>query len=126
MSHFVFRCIAMACSALAATAFAQQTPPPAARPTSQDAAPSSSYRSAWSGYRPFADEKVVSWKDANDEVRRIGGWRAYLRESQSGQPSGSEGVARTTPATKDSANEPSSDSGAAQRDGSHNASKESR
>jgi hypothetical protein len=126
MPHLVFRCLAMACVALAATAFAQQTPAPAARPSAQDAAPSSVYRSAWSGYRPFADEKVISWKDANDEVRRIGGWRAYLRESQSGQPSGSEGAARTAPASKDSAKEPSSDSGAAQRQSSHNASKESR
>jgi hypothetical protein len=82
MPHFVFRCIAMACAALAATAVAQQTPPRAARASAQDAAPSSVYRSAWSGYRPFADEKVISWKDANDEVGRIGGWRTYLRESQ--------------------------------------------
>ena len=126
MPHFVFRCIAMVCAALAATAFAQQTPPPAARPTAQDAAPSSVYRSAWSGYRPFSDEKVISWKDANDEVRRIGGWRAYLRESQSGQPSGSDGAVRTAPATKDYVKEPSSSLGAAQRQGSHDTSKESR
>ncbi len=126
MPPFVFGCLGMVCLVHGATAFAQQTPPPAARPTAQDAAPSSVYRSAWSGYRPFADEKVISWKDANDEVRRIGGWRAYLRESQSGQPSGSEGAARTAPATKDSAKEPSTESGAAQRDGSHSASKESK
>ncbi len=126
MPPFVFHSLATACSALAATAFAQQAPAPAARPPAADAMPSSVYRSAWSGYRPFADEKVISWKDANDEVRRIGGWRAYLRESQSGQPSGSEGAARTSPATKDSAKEPASGSGAAQRHGLHNAPKESR
>ncbi len=125
MPQFVFRCLAMACSVLAATAFAQQSPAPAARPPAHDAAPASVYRSAWSGYRPFAGEKVISWKDANDEVRRIGGWRTYLRESQSGQSSGSEGAVRTTPATK-GANEPSNDSGAARRHGSHNAPKESR
>ena len=121
MSHFVFRCLAMACSAFAATAFAQQAPAPAVRPPAQDAVPSSVYRSAWSGYRPFADEKVISWKDANDEVRRIGGWRAYLRESQGGQSSGSEGAAGAAPAVK----KPSSDSGAALR-GAHKKLKESR
>jgi hypothetical protein len=82
MPHFVFRCLAMACSAHGATAFAQQTPASAAHPLAQDVAPSSVYRSAWSGYRPFADEKVISWKEANDAVGRIGGWRTYLRESQ--------------------------------------------
>jgi hypothetical protein len=126
MPHFVFRCLAMACSAHGATAFAQQTPASAARPPVQDAAPSSVYRSAWSGYRPFADEKAISWKEANNAVGRIGGWRAYLRESQSGQPSDSERAARTAPGTQDSAKEPSSDSGTTQRHGSRNASKESR
>jgi hypothetical protein len=125
MRHFVFRCLAAVCLAHSATAFAQQTPPQAARSPAQEPAPSSVYRSAWSGYRPFADEKVISWKDANDEVRRIGGWRAYLRESQSGQPPGSEGAARTAPASKDT-KDPSSDSGAARPHGSYNASKESR
>ena len=119
MSQFVFRCLAMVFSMLAGTACAQQTPGPA-RPPSQEAAPSSTYRSAWSGYRPFADEKVTSWKDANDEVRRIGGWRTYLRESQGAQPSGSAGAASTAPAAKDSAKPAPSDAGAAQGHDAHN------
>ena len=114
MPHFAIGCIAIACAALAATAFAQQRPPPAAQQSGKDAVPLSIYRSAWSGYRPFAEENVISWKDANDEVRRIGGWRAYLRESQSAQPSSNESAARTAPAAKDSAKEPSSP-GASQR-----------
>lgn len=125
MPLFVFRCLAAACSALSATAFAQQPAPSVARPPVPDAAPSSVYRSAWSGYRPFADEKVISWKDANDEVRLIGGWRAYLRESQ-GQPSGSAGAASTAPAVKDSAKPAASDAGAAQRHDAHHKPKESR
>jgi hypothetical protein len=119
MPHLVFRCIATACSALAATAFAQQVSPPTAGRPAQDAAPSSVYRSAWSGYRPFADEKVISWKDANDEVRRIGGWRTYLRESQ-GRPSGNSGAAR------DSDKATPSDAGAAQGHDAHHKPKESR
>lgn len=125
MSQFVFRCFAMACSAFAATAFAQQRAVPTARPPAQDAAPSNIYRSAWSGYQPFADEKVLSWRDANDEVRRIGGWRAYLRESQA-QPPGNAGAASSAPAAKDFAKPTPSDAGAAQGHDAHHKPKESR
>ena len=123
MPQFVIQCLATACWVFAGTAFAQQAPSPTSSPTlpAQDAASSTVYRSAWSGYRPFADEKVISWKDANDEVLRIGGWRAYLRESQSG-----DDTPRTAPAIKGSAKKPSSDSGAAHRHGLHHPSKESR
>jgi hypothetical protein len=38
------------------------------------------YRSALSGYKPLAAESVA-WRDANDAVLRIGGWRAYAREA---------------------------------------------
>lgn len=126
MSHFVVRCLATACSALAATASAQQAPVLAARTPAQEATTSSAYRSAWSGYRPFADEKVISWKDANDEVLRIGGWRAYLRESQSSPSSGSEGVARPAPATRAAPTQRSSGSDAAHHHGAHGASGQSR
>jgi hypothetical protein len=40
------------------------------------------YRSAFEGYRPFGDEPAVPWREANDAVGRIGGWRAYAREAQ--------------------------------------------
>jgi hypothetical protein len=40
------------------------------------------YRSAFDGYRKHADEKVDSWKAVNDNVGRVGGWRAYLKEAQ--------------------------------------------
>jgi hypothetical protein len=42
------------------------------------------YRSAFDGYRPFNDPPVVSWREANDLVGRIGGWQAYAREVQGG------------------------------------------
>ncbi len=41
-----------------------------------------SYRSAFEGYRPFGDPPAVPWREANDAVGRIGGWRAYARETQ--------------------------------------------
>lgn len=43
-----------------------------------------SFRSALDGYQPHTDEKIRSWKDANDTTARIGGWRAYAKEAQQG------------------------------------------
>ena len=65
----------------------------AANAQSQTAAPSApqpsdpmglSYQSALDGYQRFTDEKVGSWREANDNVGRIGGWREYAREARDG------------------------------------------
>ncbi len=40
------------------------------------------YRSAFDGYRRHAEQPVQSWREANDNVGRIGGWQAYAREAQ--------------------------------------------
>lgn len=45
------------------------------------------YKSSFEGYRRFDDQKVLPWRDANDNVGRIGGWQAYARES-AGEESG--------------------------------------
>jgi hypothetical protein len=45
-----------------------------------------SYQSAFSTYRPLGDLTVGSWRDANDNVTRIGGWREYLKEVQRSSP----------------------------------------
>jgi len=39
------------------------------------------FRSAFEGYSPYTDEKTVDWKQANDNVGKIGGWREYAREA---------------------------------------------
>ena len=39
------------------------------------------YRSALEGYQPYTDEKIVNWKEANDNAGRIGGWREYAKEA---------------------------------------------
>ena len=52
-----------------------------------------SWRSAFDSYQPFTDEKTLSWRQANDTVQRVGGWRAYAREAAqpaSGAASGSK------------------------------------
>lgn len=65
-------------------AFAQSTSGPAT-PDPKSAAPSSvtlSYRSAFSDYRAYSEQPVVSWREANDKVGEIGGWRAYAKEAR--------------------------------------------
>ncbi|MEP6791736.1 MAG: hypothetical protein ABI907_10215 [Ramlibacter sp.] len=44
-----------------------------------------SFQSALKDYQPFSEEKVAPWKESNDKVREVGGWRAYAREAQ-GKP----------------------------------------
>ena len=43
-------------------------------------------------YRRFEEQKVLSWRESNDLVSRIGGWQAYARESAGGEamPDGHE------------------------------------
>ena len=60
--------------------------------------PAPSYQSAFSRYRLLSDEKPVSWRDANDTVTRIGGWRAYVREAQQPDPVPEAKPAATPPA----------------------------
>jgi len=46
------------------------------------AVPPATYRSAFAGYKALGETPLTNWREANDEVGRIGGWRAYLREAQ--------------------------------------------
>ena len=39
------------------------------------------HESAFTHYRRLTDVPVGSWRDANDTVSRIGGWRVYAREA---------------------------------------------
>lgn len=72
-------------------AWAQSAAPPPGRaadmpglPDPLDAAaavPAPLLPRALSLYRPLRDETPMSWREANDNVTRIGGWRVYLREA---------------------------------------------
>ncbi len=55
-------------------------------PSSQVPAPPIVYQSTFTQYQPWTDEPVQSWREANDQVGRIGGWRAYAKEIQAGEP----------------------------------------
>jgi len=69
---------------LTAQALAQPTPN-VRRPDPLDPkaeVPALRHESTMTQYRRLSDEKILSWRDANDAVARIGGWRVYAREAQ--------------------------------------------
>ena len=59
------------------------------------------YRSAMEGYKPYTDEKIVDWKQANDSTGKIGGWREYAKEAQQPDaPDAADAGAKPAPAGK--------------------------
>lgn len=64
--------LAISALTLGTTAAHAQTPAPTA---------SQAFRSAFEGYQPYTDEKVVNWKATNDTTASIGGWRVYAKEA---------------------------------------------
>ena len=78
---------------------------PAPRPTRADpldlqaSVPTLSYRSSFTQYRGLDDSKPISWREANDIVARIGGWRVYAREAQQLDPASQPKPASPKPAT---------------------------
>ena len=94
---------ALCTSAFAAQAQGSGSPPaPASRPDPLDAkanVPALTYSSSLSRFRAFSDDKPLSWREANDAVARIGGWRVYAREAQQPEatPSGADAPMAPTP-----------------------------
>ena len=100
-------------AALSANAQQPTTATPSAAASCGDAAARSgglSFRSALHGYQKFTDEKVGSWRDANDNVGRIGGWREYAKEAQGGQGQSDHGAhGSAAPAAQGASNAPAQD-----------------
>lgn len=71
-------------TAIAAALLGPQTSAAAPKdPTqAQTPVPPLAYTSALARYKRLSDPPPPNWRAANDEVERIGGWRAYLREAQ--------------------------------------------
>lgn len=65
--------------------------------------PAVGHASALAGYRPLGEDKRLSWKQANETVNRIGGWRSYAREAQQPEPAASAAAPRALPAPASSA-----------------------
>ncbi len=79
----------------AGAAFAQvpadiEAPKPALLTTLQ-------YSSPIGAYQGYADQPVQSWREANDRVGRIGGWRAYAKEIKTGDPAPDKGAPASDP-----------------------------
>ncbi len=77
-------------NAMAVTAAMAQAPATAPRPDPADAkaaVPATLYASPFAAYRPLGDVSTGKWKDTNDTVGKIGGWKVYSREGQqAGEP----------------------------------------
>ena len=65
---------------MAAKPAAVASPPVTASPSG--ALDALSYVSVFTRYKSYRDEKTGSWREANETVDRIGGWRAYAKEAQ--------------------------------------------
>lgn len=74
------------------------TAAPALDPTRANVpVPPALHRSAFAGYRRQADAAPIAWRDANDNVAQIGGWRAYAREAAAPAPAASAPPAGRAP-----------------------------
>lgn len=83
IDRFQWRCWGIL--ALLSGAAVAQTP---AQPPSLEGTPAAGhmptrlqYQSVLQGYRSHADPPLQAWREANDRVGRVGGWRAYAREA---------------------------------------------
>lgn len=83
----------LAALACAAPTRAAPTTPPTTPPTSpaavantdplnaQAQVPALRHRPALGSYQRWRDQEAGSWREANERVARIGGWRVYTREA---------------------------------------------
>jgi hypothetical protein len=63
------------------------------------AVPPAAYTSPLARYRAARDVEVGSWREVNDTVTRIGGWRAYAREASQPDAPPPAPAAISSPAT---------------------------
>ncbi len=86
-SRVLLPCARAALLGAAMSVAAQPAPQSGADPLDPKArVPQVSYRSAFHAYKSFGDTPPLPWREANDTVTRIGGWRAYAREAQQPDP----------------------------------------
>ncbi len=85
----------------------------ATSPSARSSTPSSSeplparaiYKSAFEGYRPFAEQPLTPWRESNDVVAGVGGWKAYAREGQ-GEAQAASAAAASAPPVPGTATRP--------------------
>ncbi|MBU4523824.1 MAG: hypothetical protein KUA37_04085 [Desulfomicrobium sp.] len=66
-------------------------------PDAADGSRNSSLRfeSVFDGYQSYRHQSVAPWKESNERVREVGGWRSYAREAA--EPEGPEAPPRSDP-----------------------------
>lgn len=77
---------------LAGAAAGQQT----ARPDPADPSarsPKPAYQSAFAGYRPYKEEELARWREANDEVARLAGHAGHVSQAGSAAKSAAKSPA---------------------------------
>ena len=85
---------------LAASSAQAQSAAPGPQPDPLDPqakVPALVYTSSFSAYRRLGEDKPLSWREANDTVTRIGGWRVYTREAQQAEPVAAPASAASQP-----------------------------
>jgi hypothetical protein len=100
---FRARWLAAAVGLTATAALAEPAAPPEAAPDPRDArapVPAVVYTGALAQHRRFSDETLQSWREANERVTRIGGWRSYAREAQASAPPASQPAPARSPAPR--------------------------
>lgn len=93
--------IALALLAAASVVHAQGASAPAQRPDPLDPqarVPAVTYQSPLANYRRLGEDTRVPWREANETVNRIGGWRAYAREAQQPEAKGGASGESVAPA----------------------------
>ena len=101
MVHSLLRWLTPAALFAAALAVAAQTAKPASKPDPLDPkanVPPLAYQSSFTQYHPLGDARPIAWREANDTVARIGGWRVYAREAQQPEPAPPAKAPAPTPA----------------------------
>ena len=61
-----------------------------------EAAPALDYESPFARYQKFDDQTVAPWRETNDTVRTIGGWRTYAKEAAQPGPAATKAAANPT------------------------------
>lgn len=82
---FCFQCRFMALAGLIVMppAWAASPAEPAVNAKTSIASPHPlEYKSSLHGYQSHSDPEPIPWFKANETVRQIGGWRAYVKEAE--------------------------------------------
>jgi hypothetical protein len=95
-------CAALLTSAAALAQVGSRPDPAPHAATATTAVPPLTYESPFARYRAYAEQVLAPWRERNDTVGRIGGWRVYAREAAlpaaSPAPAGQSVPATSVPA----------------------------